>query len=48
MVPDIVGLVIVVWVPGLINIYLLFNAEKCGPFEDALGAERGGVIFSCE
>ena len=43
MVPDIVGLVIVVWVPGLIDIYLLFNAEKYGHFEDALGEERGGM-----
>ena len=42
MVPNIVDLVIVVWVFGLINLSLSFNADKSGPVEADVSAEQGG------
>ena len=42
MFPDIVDSVIVVWVSRLIDLSLLFNAEKSRPVEAPIGAEWGG------
>ena len=42
MVPDIVDLVIVVWVSVLKDLSLLFNAEKYEPVEAAVGEDLGG------
>ena len=48
MVPNIVDLVIVVWVLGVINLSLSFNADKSGPFESNVGAEWKGMVYSCD
>ena len=47
MVPDIFYSIIVVWVLGLIDFSLSFNADKSEPFESNVGAEWKGLIYSC-
>ena len=48
MVPDIVYLVIVLWVSGLVYLSLSFNSEESRPVEAGVCADGGLMLRICE